>query len=104
MLAEELMLFVTRVMWDPDRGFRDRPVDAADIGLLAEPVTPFVLNCDAARVWLRLAALAEQPDYRQRAVSTLASQHGRAAEHGLFAAPFAIAVEELRAYEERCLT
>lgn len=97
MLGEELMLYAERVMWDDDVGaFRDRAPQEEDIGLLSDPLMPFALNCHAARVWLRLAALAEKPEYRGLATRTLASQHARAAEHGLFAASYGLAIEELR--------
>lgn len=96
MLAEELMLGAHRLLWDPAAGgLRDRAAAGGDVGLLRQPLRPFALNCDAARVWLRLAALAERPAYRDRAAETLASQRAFVEERGLFAAPYAIAAEEL---------
>ena len=59
MLADELMQGARRRLWDEaGGGFFDRPADDPDtIGLLAQRVKPFVLNCDAARVLCALAAL-----------------------------------------------
>ena len=56
MLAEELTQFSLRTLWDAERGgFYE---DAARLA------KPFVLNCEAARVLCRLAALHLDDDYR----------------------------------------
>jgi hypothetical protein len=58
MLAEELMQYARRTLWDDELGgFRDRTGDK-----------PFTLNCDAARVLCRLAALHGRDDYQRAAV------------------------------------
>ena len=59
MMAQELMHYAVRMMWDEEGGgFFDRSVpEAAErIGLMGERRKPFVQNCDAARVLKRLAA------------------------------------------------
>jgi uncharacterized protein YyaL (SSP411 family) len=62
MLAEELVQFARRALWD-DRhaSFRESP-DAVTES------RPFTLNCDAVRVLCRLAALHHDDDYRHVAV------------------------------------
>jgi uncharacterized protein len=96
MLAEELMGTVDRTMRDVDRALVDRVPSPDDVGLMTEPIKPFALNCDAARVWLRLAMLAERPEYRERATVTLASQSALVRGRGLFGADYAVALEELQ--------
>jgi len=65
MLAEELMQFARRTLWDDETG-----------GFLD---APFLLNCEAARVLCRLAALHDAEEYRQRAVLAPGADHGLAA-------------------------
>jgi hypothetical protein len=72
MLAEELMQFARRTLWDEAAG-----VFAADPGM---PDRPFVLNCAAAGVYLRIAALHTEGNYRDAAViATDADYRGDAA-------------------------
>jgi hypothetical protein len=62
MLAEELVQFARRSLWDDEQAsFRESPAAVSDS-------RPFVLNCDAARVLCRLAALHHDDDYRHVAV------------------------------------
>ena len=59
MLAEELMQFARRTLWDEqDGGFHATP----------RGTKPFALNCEAARVLCRLAGLHQQDEYRKAAV------------------------------------
>ena len=59
MLAEELMQFARRTLWDTDAGgFAD-----GDSG-----ARPFALNCEAASVLCRLALLHGSDDYQRTAV------------------------------------
>ena len=98
MLALELVQFAVRTMWDEDAArFRDRSSgeSGADLGLLRDPVYPFALNCDAASVLDRLATMTGDVTHRERALSILGSYAGEYREHGLFAAPYALAVHEL---------
>ena len=60
MLAEELMQFARRTLWDDkDGGFYEQPGTDAK---------PFALNCEAARALCRLAALHRTPEYAKAAV------------------------------------
>ena len=100
MLAEELIQHARRA-------FRDR----AGGGLVSSVATPartlFELNCEAARVFGRLAALRADPAYRQEAIvapeadylmdaqQTLESQAGASEELGAAGAMFAVAALEI---------
>ena len=97
-MAQELMLFALQHLWDAAGagGFLDRVHAADDVGLLRERVRPFVTNCEAARVLLRLANLTTDPAFRDRAVATLATQTAVARAHGVDAAPYALAMRDLR--------
>lgn len=94
MMAEELMHFALRTMWDePEGGFFDRVVadgDAAQ-GLLAIRLKPFVLNCEGAVVLRRLAEAVNEPEFARRATEALAAVRGRAAAEGPLAAHYLIA-------------
>lgn len=96
MLAEELMQFAKRTLWDEQGGgFFD--------GLGSKP---FALNCEAARVLCRLEALHRDEEYRQVAVlaaasayaadagQTLASQTPDLRDRGSAAAAYGIALTE----------
>ena len=97
-MAQELMHFAIRRLWDREvGGFRDRVHDDDDIGLLHEPLCPYLMNCEAARVLARLALLAEVPAFRERAVSTLASQNAAVRANGVDAASYVVAMRELEA-------
>ena len=89
MLAAELMQFAIRTMWDERAGcFRDRVEEAM-------PLLPFTLNCDAACVLDRMAALTGDAAYRERAVTILGALAPEYRRHGIFAAPYALAVREV---------
>ena len=60
MLAEELMQFARRALWDDETG----GFSASN----GDRQQPFVLNCEAARVLCRLAALHGEREYREAAV------------------------------------
>ncbi len=95
-MAQELMHFALHRLWDRDAGgFRDRIHADDDIGLLREPLRPYRLNCEAARVLARLASLAEAPVFLERALRTLASQSAVVRAHGVDAAAYVIAMREL---------
>lgn len=97
MLAEELMRTALRTMWDSDvGGFLDHaPGGADDVGMLGDPVKPLALNCLAARVLARLAAVTGQAELQQLAAAALASQTAAYRRHGVSGAPYALAVEEV---------
>ena len=97
-MAEELMLFCLHHLWDDAvGGFRDRVHAHDDIGLLREAAYPFTVNCDAARVLLRLARLTGQSFFLDRAVSTLAAQTAVARSHGPDAGSYVLALQDLGA-------
>ena len=99
MMAEELMRYAERVMWDDRRGgFYDRApakAGAGEYGRLKQRLKPLNDNCLAACVWFDLASLAEQPEYRTRAFKTLASQTRVYQTAGLDAAAYALTVAHL---------
>lgn len=89
MLAAEVLQFAARTMWDEAAGlFRDR-VDAHD------PLLPFELNCHAACAFDRLAILTGDHAHQDRARTILRSLEGAFSAHGLFGAPYAVAVREV---------
>ena len=103
MLAEELMQYARRMLWTQAGGFLDWLGD----GTFVRPdEKPFALNCEAARVLRRLAALhdtdeyrevaviAPGADYRRDATETLTSVAGQYRGHGAAAAIYAIALVE----------
>jgi len=103
MLAEELMQYARRMLWTQAGGFLDWLGD----GTFVRPdEQPFALNCEAARVLRRLAALhdtdeyrevaviAPDADYRRDAAETLASVGARYRDYGAAAAIYAIALVE----------
>lgn len=100
MLAEELIRFALRTMWDEQEGGFFAAADRRD------PQKPFAANCDTARVLCRLAALhldgsyrdaavtAPDSDYARDAARTLASQEGRLQHGGVDAALYGLALAE----------
>ncbi len=100
MLAEELMGYACRTMWDDRRGgfFDHRAPDdsAEEQGLLRCRFKPFGDNCLASRVLLRLSVLADKAEYCARARRTLESVTGPAKSAGFEAADYALAVRDLR--------
>ena len=95
-MARELMHFAIQHLWDTSGGggFLDRVHGPEDVGLLREPLRPFAVNCEAARVLLRLATITADPAFRDRAAATLAAQTAAACAqwqmiHGVDAAPYA---------------
>ena len=96
-VAQELMRFAMRALWDDaGGGFVDRVVADGDVGLLREPLKPFDLNCAAARVLVRLAGLTGSGDFRDRAAAALAAVRSDARRRGIDAAPWVLAALDLR--------
>lgn len=102
MLAEELVQAARRTMWDDERGaFVDRKTGPA-------AQQPFALNCEAAAVLSRLAALHRSAEYREAAVIAPGADydddaarilHALAADapgHGLAGAVYGLAAAELQ--------
>ena len=89
MLAAEVMQFAIRTMWDETAScFRDR----AEAGA---PLWPFALNCEAACVLDRLATMTGDAAYHDRAVAILVTLAPEYQRHGIFAAPYALAIREV---------
>jgi hypothetical protein len=89
MLAAELMQYAIRTMWDDQAScFRDRVAEDAAIW-------PFALNCESACVLDRLAAMTGDTSYRNRAVTILGTLSTEYQRHGIFAAPYALAIREV---------
>lgn len=97
MMAEELMHYSVRTMWnESDGGFHDRAECGVDeaIGLMRDRLTPFVGNCEAAQVLNRLAATSGDDDFATRAQATLAAMAPLAPAHGPLAAHYVLAVRD----------
>lgn len=96
-MAQEVMHFSIHKLWDDEGGggFRDRVHGADDIGLLQDPVRPFMPNCEAARVLSRLSHLTAKAAFRERALATLAAVGPVARTHGVDAAFYALALGEV---------
>lgn len=95
MMAEELVHFAVRVMWDERRGgFYDRSQDDSEaaIGLMARPLKPFVTNCEASRTLRRLARASGNHEFNGYADRTLAAMAPFAAEQGPLAAHYLLAL------------
>lgn len=102
MLAEELMQFARRTLWDESAGgFFDSPG-----ALVASGPKPFAANCEAARVLCRIETLHRDEEYLKIAVvadagscvadagRTLASQTPSLRNRGLGAAVYVVALTE----------
>ena len=97
--AEDLMRLAREKCWDmAGGGFFDRPKDEQVIGALAQPQKPLQdapvagANSVAARVLDRLFYLTGQQEYRTYAEETLSTFAGSAAQYGMFAASFGVAL------------
>ena len=92
-MAQELMYYSLRSMWDDKAGgFFDR-ADAkrSGIGLLREPLKPFTTNCEATCVLAHLADVTRKSEFRDRASQTLSSQTTVYRAHGLMGAIYGLA-------------
>jgi uncharacterized protein YyaL (SSP411 family) len=99
MMAEELMHYAMRTMWDDGGGFRDRAADEHEP--VVPGVRPFLLNCDAAVVLQRLAVATGDHVFAERAATTLEAVAPRAAEFGPLAASYLLARRETQNSELR---
>lgn len=91
MMAEELAHYAMRVMWDDERGgFFDRAHadEESSIGLLNQPLKPFVTNCDASRTLRRLAAASGESEFARTATRTLEAMAPIASSQGPLAAHY----------------
>ena len=99
MVAEEVGHFMVRTLWDGEEGgFIDRasPGVAEDVGLLRTRLKPFVSNCEAARVLLRLDAHSGNHEFGEKARAALALMHPLAANRGPQSAHYLLAVRDAR--------
>jgi len=93
MMAEELARYAERVLHpDPHGGFLDRAPGLDDeVGLLARPVRPFELNCEAAVAFARLATLNPEGGFDALARSALSAASQTATLQGPVAAHYLLA-------------
>ena len=97
MMAEELARQAVIACRDErGGGFFDRASDAHDVGLLRHPLKPFVVNCEAARMLRRLAAVSGDNEFVAFADETLRAVAAQAAAQGPLAAHYVLAVREAR--------
>ncbi len=99
MMAQELLHYAVRTMWDDrDGGFFDRSVpDEQDrVGLMDQRLKPFVSNCEAVRVLRRLAESTGNREFDARADATLASVAPQASRQGALAAHYLLARRPLQ--------
>ena len=97
MLAEELMQFARRTLWDErDGGFFEHAIPAEEAG--AERAKPFALNCEAARVLCRLDVLHHDAEYREGAVMADASDYAGDAARTLVSQTSNLRVQESGLY------
>ena len=95
-LAQELMLFAMRTLWNKRvSAFVDRVVAADDVGLLRQTITPFSVNCRAASLLARLGRATDNSDFEARAQMVLASQAKVARNHSVDAAVYVLACQEV---------
>jgi uncharacterized protein len=96
-LADDLLRTAVRTLWDNrGGGFFDRPGTGPDaLGMLADPLKPLAANCVAATVLARLARLTGDTELQQRGLDTLRGQTTGYRKHGLFGAPYVLAVLEM---------
>ncbi len=121
MLAEELMQFSRRTWWDTaDGGFKTSEAASNDDDRQAmadgRPLNLglFIANCEAARVFCRLAALHQDSEYRTVAVIAHESNYAEDAkrtlealapsyrEYGIDAVVYGLALGEWLAVEHAC--
>jgi uncharacterized protein YyaL (SSP411 family) len=94
MMAQELMHYALRTMWDADAGgFFDRSVveESERVGLMEVRMKPFVANCEAARVLRRMSSVTGHEDFSHRAEATLTALEPLAGAQGPLAAHYLLA-------------
>jgi uncharacterized protein YyaL (SSP411 family) len=72
--------------------YSDTLLEQGGEGYLSAPIVPLADNCTAADTLLRLASLLDAPAYEARALTLLRTLSAYAPDHGLLAAPFALAL------------
>jgi uncharacterized protein YyaL (SSP411 family) len=96
MMAEELAHYAVRELWDAKTGgFFDRTAgDAAEVGLMRIRLKPFVANCEAARMFRRLAAASGEAEFARLGDAALAAVAPAAAHQGPLAAHYVLALDQ----------
>jgi uncharacterized protein len=96
MMAEELAHYAVRELWDAKTGgFFDRTAgDAADVGLMRIRLKPFVANCEAARMFRRLAAASGEAEFARLGDAALSAVAPAAAHQGPLAAHYVLALDQ----------
>lgn len=96
MMAQELVQFIVRTMGARDGAFDDRWNAADDsVGLMGNPLTPFVLNCEAATLLHRLSRATDDAHWHERAVQACGAVAPMAPDQGPLAAHFLLARRSL---------
>lgn len=107
MMAEELMRYSLRTMWDDEcGGFYDRSAETAadDPCTAAVLLKPFALNCDAVVVLARLAGISGDASLLDRAWATLRAVSTVASTQGPLAAQYLLAWQALTLINSRSST
>ena len=89
MMAQELMHYALRTMWDErGGGFFDRceADDSEAVGLMATRLKPFVSNCEAARALRQLSEVTGDRGFQEKADAALDAVLATAVNHGPLAA------------------
>ena len=97
MMAQELVHFALRTMWDErEGGFFDRtvPDEQERVGLMQHRIKPFVSNCEAARLMRRLAGSCGEHELLVRADATLSAMAPLAGAQGPLAAHYLLAARQ----------
>ncbi len=96
MMAEELARQLIPAFRDErDGGFFDRAGSESDIGLLKHRLKPFVANCEAARLFRRLALACNDAAFNGLADEALRTAAVHASTQGPLAAHYALAVRDI---------
>jgi hypothetical protein len=97
MMAEELARQAILACRDEDGGgFFDRAGMDQDVGLLRQPLKPFVTNCEAARMLRRLADVSGETEFVAFADEALRAVAPEAIAQGPLAAHYVLAMREAR--------
>jgi len=92
MMAEELMHYTLRTMWDDESGaLFDRDTSGDPAEPLPQTVKPFVLNSEAAVILHRLAQATNDAMFARRAAEIIDALAPTALRHGAIAAHYLLA-------------
>ncbi len=94
MMAEELVRYASRTMWDAEGGgfFDRKDADESErVGLMTQRLKPFAANCDAAILLRRVASASGDHEFSTMADAILAALEASAGRHGPEAARYVVA-------------